>query len=411
MLAIQYLKSIPRFLAVRGLGPFWKGAATSRVGCAQLREIAPPPLPNARWLRLRPILAGICGSDLATITAKNTPYFSPLLSYPFTLGHELVGRVEEVGAAVEGVARGDKVLVEPALSCAVRGIEPFCPMCQAGHAACCLNIMHGAISPGIQTGYCRDTGGGWSESLVVHERQVLRAPEGMPDEALVLVEPLSCAVHAALKLTCPTDGTALVLGCGAIGLLLTFALRTLGNPGRIIAVYRHPHQAAFARAFGADCLVQDGPGVEEEIAALTHAERHKPEIGGSVFLGGVDVTYDCVGSAGSLDQALRYTRALGAVAVVGMPGVPRGLDWTAIWYKELRVVGTYAYGLEEYVGERLRTFELAARLARRHAAKLAPLVGARYPLREFPAAIASARFSGRSGVVKTVFEVTREGRL
>ena len=408
MLAIQYAKSIPRFVAVRAFERVWKGVVTNGLGCARLARVDPPRLPNDQWVRVRPLLAGICGSDLATITAKNSPYFSPLLSYPFTLGHEVVGRVEEVGAAVQGVAVGEKVVVEPALSCRVRGIDPPCASCLSGHAACCLNIMHGVIASGIQTGYCRDTGGGWSESLVVHESQALSVPDDVPNEALMLIEPFCCALHATLKVPAPDDGTALVMGCGSIGLLVIAALRAVGNRCRIIAVYRHPHQAAFAKALGADCFVRDGRQAEARIAELTGAQRHHPEIGGSVFIGGVDVAYDCVGSSTSLDRSIRTTRALGAVAVIGMPSAPRGIDWTAIWYKELRVVGTYAYGMEEYRGENVRTFELAARIVREGAASFAPLVGARFRLDQFHAAIESARFTGRSGVIKTAFEVTNE---
>lgn len=408
MRAIQYVKSIPRYGAVRLCDRWWPRVATSRVGCTRLVHRDAPTLPSDQWVRVRPLLAGICGSDLATISTKNSPYFSPLLSYPFVFGHEIVGRIEEVGAAVDEFAPGDKVLVEPALCCAVRGLEPACPACRAGRYACCWNIMHGTISPGIQTGYCRDTGGGWSESLCAHVSQLLRAPDDVPTEALVLVEPYSCALHAVLTLPCAADATALVMGCGSIGLLVIAALRAIRNPCRIIAVVRYAHQAEQAKALGADCIVYDRDRLEDQIVELTGAQRLKPEIGGAVFIGGVDVTYDCVGSSHSLDRSIRFTRAGGAVGVVGMPAVPRGIDWTAIWYKELKVVGAYAYGLDEYEGERVRTFALAARFVSQQSDLLTPLVGARFALAQFRDAIDCARFTRRSGVIKTVFEITTD---
>ena len=91
------------------------------------------------------------------------------------------------------------MVVEPALGCKVRGIEPPCPYCASGRHALCLNVAKGDISPGIQTGFCHDTGGGWSRgTLVAHPSQLHRVPDAVPDEAAVAVEPLACAVHAAL---------------------------------------------------------------------------------------------------------------------------------------------------------------------------------------------------------------------
>src|SRR4051794_21602882 len=138
----------------------------------QLREVAEPALPGPRWARVRPTLSGICGSDLASIAAEGSPFFAPLTSFPFTFGHELVGTVTEVGPDVRTVKPGDRVVVEPALHCGVRGVEPPCAACAAGAYGNCVNVTAGVISAGVQTGYCRDTGGGWSASLVAHEVQL-----------------------------------------------------------------------------------------------------------------------------------------------------------------------------------------------------------------------------------------------
>ncbi|MBI3961385.1 MAG: zinc-binding dehydrogenase, partial [Deinococcus sp.] len=119
---------------------------------------------------------------------------------------------------------------------------------------------------------------------------------------------------------------------------------------------------------------------------------------------GCDVTFDCVGSATSLDDALRFTRARGRVMVVGMPAMPSGVDWTALWHKELKVQGAYTYGTETYQGERLRTFQLAIRLLEQSGRRLRRLVSARFPLSDYRRAIADAMHAGRSQSVKTVFE-------
>src|SRR5262249_25281114 len=157
-----------------------------------------PKLPNAAWVRVKPILSGICGSDLATITASGSPFFAPLTSFPFTFGHEVVGAVEEVGAEVRSVQVGERVVIEPVLHCGVRGIDPPCEPCSRGNYGNCTNVCAGVISPGVQTGYCRETGGGWSSSLVAHEIQLHRVPNGVADKAAVLTEPFSCVLHSVL---------------------------------------------------------------------------------------------------------------------------------------------------------------------------------------------------------------------
>jgi threonine dehydrogenase-like Zn-dependent dehydrogenase len=86
-----------------------------------------------------------------------------------------------------------------------------------------------------------------------------------------------------------------------------------------------------------------------------------------------------------------------------MPAIPRGIDWTAIWYKELEVRGAYTQAIEALDGERIGSFELALRLIGEHAARLAPLVSARFPLTDYRQAFEHAIHAGRRGGVKTVF--------
>jgi threonine dehydrogenase-like Zn-dependent dehydrogenase len=263
--------------------------------------------------------------------------------------------------------------------------------------------MHGALAPGIQTGYCRDPGGGWSSEFIAHAFQLHRVPDSLSDEEAVLIEPFSCCLHAVLQIRPADAETVLVLGCGTIGLMTIAALRAIGCRCRILAAARYPHQQAFARELGAEEIVDDGQGLYEAVCSATGAEQYRPEIGRPTFIGGVDTTFDCVGSARTLDDALRLTRARGQVAVVGMPGIPAGVDWTAVWYKELKVVGAYAYGTETYAGKRVRTFDLAIRLFETHGSRLKSLVTARFPLHKYRQAILNAMLAGRFGAVKVVF--------
>ena len=420
MIAIQFRKSIPRYLALRAVGRRLPGQYTGLLGMVSARDLPEPSLPTPKWVRVRPNLSGICGSDLATICAKGTPYFSPLTSTPFVLGHEVVGRVTEVGAGARRFSVGDRVVIQPALGCLVRGIEKVCDACAVGQLALCRNVTRGDISAGIQTGFCRDTGGAWSESLVAHESQLYLVPDSIDDTAAVLTEPLACAIHAvqrSRKLRPPSSPqssalspqhSALVMGCGAIGLLVIAALRALGRPLRIVALAKYPHQADFARRFGADEVLMYDRDVKRRYQALSQAlgaELHHPEIGKPTVIGGAAVTFDCVASSASIDDGCRFTTARGEFVLVGMPAVPKNIDWTSIWYKELSVKAAYAYGVEMHNGKKRATFELALDMLAKCGGDLRPLVGEPFALQDYKQAIQTALHTGVTGSIKTVFRV------
>jgi threonine dehydrogenase-like Zn-dependent dehydrogenase len=355
---------------------------------------------------VRPALSGVCGSDLASIAAEGSPFFAPLTSFPFTFGHEVVGVVEEVGADVRAVRVGDRVVVEPALHCGVRGIEPACAACRAGQYGNCVNVTKGDISAGVQTGYCRDTGGGWSSSLVAHDVQLHPISESLPDDAAVMTEPFSCALHGVLRATPRPEETVLVLGCGTMGLLTIAALRALDISCRLVALAKHPHQQELAKSLGAHEILPAGRGQYDALCQRTGATMHQPEIGQPTVLGGFDLVFDCVGSPRSLDDALRFTRARGRTVLVGMPAIPKTVDWTTIWFKELSVMGVYAYGVEEFRDERVKTFELALRLMKEGKVDLRPLVTHRFALGDYKRAIQTALATGPHRSVKTVFELS-----
>ena len=123
------------------------------------------------------------------------------------------------------------------------------------------------------------------------------------------------------------------------------------------------------------------------------------------MIGGVDVTFDCIGSSVTIDDALRFTRAGGEIILVGMPGIPKNVDWTSIWYKQLKVEGAYTYGLETHNGEQVHTFTLGMRLLQKMESHLRPLVSVLFPLRDYKRAIQTALNTGKTTTVKTVFDL------
>ncbi len=376
-----------------------KTVETGRFSPLQIEEIQDPALPTPEWVRVRPLLSGICGSDLGTLSAENSAYFSPIISPPFVMGHEIFGEVAEDNS---GFQAGERVVVEPALGCEVRGIDPQCPYCASGRHALCLNVAKGDISPGIQTGFCHDTGGGWSRgTLVAHPSQIHRVPDAVSDEAAVAVEPLACAVHAALQTSHDPGATSLVIGAGSVGLFTVAALRHLTGAGRIICVAKHERQRKTALRLGADVVVHPKETFTV-VPKLLGTEAYKPELGKPVVTGGADRVYECVGSPGTMEDAVRLTKPGGEATLVGMPGAKSSLDLTALWYKEIRLSGSYAYGAEEYEGVSTSSFALALRLAPEIG--LEKMVGPRFRLEEYGKAVAAARSAGREGNVKVVFD-------
>ncbi len=400
MRALVYRKSIPKYLLMKAGAKRMKSLETSRFSPLRLEEIPEPKLPAPEWVRVKPLLSGICGSDIGTLSSENSPYFSPITSPPFVMGHEVLGEVVEDKG---GFVVGERVVIEPALGCAVRGVEPMCEFCASGRYALCVNVAKGDISPGIQTGFCNSTGGGWSEgTLVAHPSQLHRVPDSLSDEAAVAVEPLACAVHAALKAAPKMDETALVIGAGSVGLFTVAAARQLTEAGRIICVAKHERQRKEALRLGADEVVHPKE-VYEKLPAMLGAQRYKPELGKPVVMGGADVVFECVGSSGTMEDAVRLAGPGGRVALVRMPGQKSSLDLTALWHKEVSLCGTYAYGIEEYGGGRVSSFELAVGISPE--INLGSMVGPKFRLSEYREAIPAARSAGRSGNVKVVFDL------
>ncbi|MGO9909863.1 MAG: zinc-dependent alcohol dehydrogenase [Acidimicrobiales bacterium] len=402
MKALVFERHIARFAASRVASTIGGSGHGVGVGPLELLETDPPELPGEGWVRVQPRLAGICGSDLATLDGRSSRYFEHIVSFPFVPGHEVVGDV------TGGVYDGQRVVVEPVLGCEARGLTPPCEACSNGDKGRCERIAFGELAPGLQTGYCSDTGGGWSGGLVAHESQLHAVPAHLSDEAAVMIEPTACAVHAACSSAVVASGQrVVVLGAGTLGLCTIAALRAHALPGALVAVAKHPDQRRLARELGADHVVE--PSEVIRAARRLTGSLALAGAGGSVerVTGGVDVVFDCVGSAESLESSLSVVRPGGEIVLVGMPG-PIKVDLAPLWQREVRLRGAYAYGTEQTPTGPRRTFDLAAELV--HDCNLERLVSARYPLERYEEAIAHAAAAGKRGSVKIVFDMRRRPR-
>lgn len=406
MKAIQFNLSIPRYALGLALSKLYYPVLWSGLSCTSMKDIAEPDLPGPEWVKIRTRLAGICGTDTSTIGLKTSPYFSPFSESPFTMGHENVGDIVEVGAAAGEWAVGQRVVVNPFLWCATRGYAEadWCAPCQRGENNLCQHYAEGGLRPAIFMGSSRDTGGSWSAFFCAHKANVYAVPENVSDENALMVEPFACGLHAALMDFPANDETILILGAGTIGLVQLAALRVLGSRARILVSARYDFQAEAAHRLGADEVLLGGD-LYTEVAERTGARLYKPLIGKRVVVGGVDRTYECVGSDGALDDAMRLTRAGGTVMVVGMPGLVKGVDWTAIFSQELKVRAAIGYNhAEMYQGAAHRAFQLTLDLMAAGKLDLGGLVNRRYRLEDYKRALHEQEAKRRHPIVKAVFD-------
>jgi threonine dehydrogenase-like Zn-dependent dehydrogenase len=396
MKALRFERSIPRFAAARILSTRRAGRGAS-VGPLSLdTDAAYIKPPGNEWVRVRPRLAGICGSDLATVDGRSSRYFESIVSFPFTPGHEIVGELDD----------GTRVVIEPVLGCVARSITPVCDPCAQGNLGRCERISFGALEAGLQTGFCCSTGGGWSTAMMAHPSQLHVVPDSFTDEMAVMVEPAACGVHAAFAAG-PLGGAngnsvVAVIGAGTLGLLVTAAITHFNPCGQLLVAAKHPEQKALATRFGATSVVE--PSALRRAVRLATKSMAIGDGDLERLTGGANVVFDCVGTSDSIAQALSIIAPGGRIVLVGMPANV-SLDLTNLWHREIQLVGAYAYGVEPHASNK-RTFAMAFELVEQQ--QLGDLVGATYPLERYEDAISHAANAGKRGTVKVAFDMRAE---
>lgn len=399
MKALRISRKTGKFAVARLVSPV-SAFGAAKFGPLSLVDDDAPTMPGVDgWHRITPRLTGICGSDLSLVEGHASTYFDDWVSFPFVPGHEVVADCDD----------GRRVVLEPVLGHAARGLPLPFEGAAPGDGDDYAHLVGGCLAPGIQTGFCQSTGGGWATELIAHDSQLHAIPDSMSDEQAVLVEPAAGGIHAALA-TWPAVAAALsrgeipvvaVLGAGTMGLCAVAGLRRYVPQVRILVGARYPHQQALARSLGADVVV---PADELSRAVRREVGCH---VVGNHLTGGSHVTIDAVGNSDSIAECLRFTRPRGRVILLGMPADVT-LDLTGLWHRETAIVGAYTYGTEHLPdGTTKHTFDLAIETAAE--CRLERLVSAAYRLEDYQDAIAHAAAAGRRGAVKIVFDL-RNGR-
>jgi threonine dehydrogenase-like Zn-dependent dehydrogenase len=404
--ALVYEKHLPRLALTKLLSAFTPRAFVGPLAPIQLREIPEPIPPAPDWLVIRTHLCGLCGSDYKQVFmngATDNPMTS-MISFPQVLGHEVVGIIESVGPEVTQRRVGERVVLNPWLSCAPRGLPP-CEWCVRGEFAQCLNFTRGNIAPGIHHGNSAHATGGFAPRLPAHESQCIPVPDDVSDEAAVLADPFAVSLHAILHHPPSEGGTVLVVGCGTLGLLAIAILRALHPSVRVLAVARFEHQRRLAEQFGAASVLAHEPSgaVIAGVAEALGVEQHVPWRGLPMLNGGVDVVYDTVSSPRTLEIGVRVTRSRGKIVALGVE-VPRRFEWTPLYFKELALVGSNAFATEEWQGRRQHAMEWYFEFIRDGKLDVTAILTHRYSLEQYPEAFSSCWDQGKSGAVKVLFE-------
>jgi threonine dehydrogenase-like Zn-dependent dehydrogenase len=376
-----------------------------------LKELERPALVRDDWAVAQTRLTGICGSDAKMVFMDfgddyGDSALNGYFTFPTVFGHEVVADVVEVGPAVSSLEVGQRVVLNPWLSCGPRGIDPPCGSCQAGDYSMCWHFTRGPIAAGIHTGTSKDAPGGFAEYLPAHESMLIPVPEGVSDEVAVLADPFAVSLHSVTRHPPPPGGKVLVYGGGALGSTVTAIVRALYPDVEVLVVARFAAQAALARRLGA--TVVDPFPVEqllEEAAAWSGGVLQRFEGSGLPMAhpGGIDVVYDTVGTAQTAEIGVRLLKARGTMVKSGVHA-PERWEWSPLYFKEISWVGSNAFGVEEVDGIRMHGIAHYLRMANEGRVDMTGMLTHVFRLDQWREAFVALATQEESGAIKVAFD-------
>jgi threonine dehydrogenase-like Zn-dependent dehydrogenase len=391
--------------------PLLRGLAHTPMRLADLDD---PGFLLPDWVVTAPRLTGVCGSDSKQVFMDWGEVQSPdnpmkaFFSLPQVLGHEVVADVVALGPQAEGLDVGDRVVLNPWLSCGPRGIDPICAACERGDYSLCANFAVGPIAPGIHIGTSRDASGGYAPLMPAHDSMLFRVPKGVPDELAVFADPFAVSLHAITRHPPPPGGRALVYGAGALGTCATAILRALYPEVDVLVVARFEAQANLARAFGATVIGHEPAlRVIEEAAAWSGGVLQAADGLPMAYPGGIDVVYDTIGKRETLEVGARVARARGTIVKAGVHG-PTFWEDTPLYFKELSLVGSNAFGFEEIDGVRQHGIAHYLDLVADGRIDLTGMLTHTFTLEDWRNAFVALATQDQSGAIKIAFDQRSE---
>jgi len=302
----------------------------------------PEPGPDQVLLKIKRI--GICGSDIHVYHGTH-----PYTKYPVTQGHEVSGVIVKQGEYAKKYPLGQRVVVEPQVFCG------RCYPCLHGKYNLCENLkVMGFQTTGTASGY-----------FAVDESKVTPLPDELSYDEGAMIEPLAVTIHAVKRFPDVKGASAVVLGCGPIGLLLIQSLKAFGA-ARVLATDVSDYRLSLAKELGADVTVNTGKASFSE-ALLSCFGPDK-----------ADVIYDCAGNDITMDQAIQNARKGSTIMLVAVFGALAKVDLAKLNDSELDLNTTMMYRHEDYVD--------AIRLVQEKKIQLQPLMSRHFAFRDYLAA-------------------------
>ena len=270
---------------------------------ALVEQAEPEAGPGEVLVRVR--RAGICGSDMHILHGSN-----PFARYPRIIGHEFAGEIERVGDGVTGLAPGDRVVVDPVVSCGA------CYACRVDRPNVCARLE--------VLGVHRD--GGFRDLVPVPVRNVVKVRADLPVEIAALAEPFSIAANVLSRTGCGPEDSVLIYGAGTVGLTVLQVAKLKGAR----CLVSDPDEARLERAkgFGADLVIQP--------QRTPVAEAVQGELDGL----GPSVVIDGAGVPALLEEACRVASPAGRIGLLGFSPAPCNVSQQEIVKKELTLVGS-----------------------------------------------------------------------
>ena len=399
MKALVFRHNLAREAASTIGGRVDQRAFVSRLAPVRIEDIEEMPLPADDWVRVETTFSGLCGSDVKQILlngARDNP-LTALVSFPHVLGHEVVGRRMDTG---------ERVVLNPWLSCGPRGIDPPCAACAEGRYPWCRNFRSGDLPVSIHLGNCAAAAGAHAERFGAHVSQLFTIPDDVSDEAAVLADPVSVSLRSILLAPPPDGQPVLVYGSGTLAFAAIALLRHLYPATEVWAATRPGARAELATGLGASAVLSTSP--DELVAQVAHRVGTTPLEPWSKhdwLQDGPAVVYDTIGSTETVETSLRLL-ATGGTLVVSGGEPPKRFEWTPLYFKELRVIGSNGFGLEEVGGVTQHAMQHYFAFIR-NGLDLTPVITHRFPLDRWAEAVLAVKNSRRTGAVKVLLEPGR----
>jgi len=371
-------------------------AFVSRFAPVRIEDVDELPLPSKEWVRVETTFSGLCGSDVKQILlngSRDNP-LTALVSFPHVLGHEAVGRRTDTG---------ERVVLNPWLSCRPRGIDPLCGACQAGRYPWCRNFRSGDLPVAIHIGNCAAAAGAHAERFAAHGSQLFAIPDNISDEAAVLADPVSVSLRSILLARPPDGQPVLVYGSGTLAFAAIALLRHLYPGTEVWAATRPGARARLATRLGAHGVFSTSPDeLVAQVGKRAGALPLQPWSKREWLQDGPAVVYDTIGSTETVETSLRLLATGGTLVISGVEP-PKRFEWTPLYFKELRVIGSNGFGIEEVGGVAKHSMEHYFDFVA-NGLDLTPVITHRFPLDRWDEAVLTLKDSRRTGAVKVLLD-------